>query len=71
MVNMTQSPEAPLAMEAGLPFAGIALVTDYDAGLGDHPDIEPVTQEAVFEVFEANLGKIRELLAAALPRLAS
>lgn len=69
VVNMTQSPEAPLAMEAGIPFAGIALVTDYDAGLEGHPDIEPVTQEAVFEVFEANLGKVRDLLALALPKL--
>ncbi|WP_245598516.1 MTAP family purine nucleoside phosphorylase [Glycomyces arizonensis] len=70
VVNMTQSPEAALAMEAGIPFAGIALVTDYDAGLEGHPDVEPVTQEAVFAVFEANLGKVRELLDAAIPRLA-
>lgn len=70
VVNMTQSPEAPLAMEAGIPFAGIALVTDYDAGLEGDPDIEPVTQEAVFKVFEANLDKVRNLLTTALPRLA-
>ncbi|MCH7232292.1 S-methyl-5'-thioadenosine phosphorylase [Glycomyces sp. L485] len=70
VVNMTQSPEAPLAAEAGIPFAGIALVTDYDAGLDEDPDVEAVTQEAVFKVFEANLGKVRELLAAAVPKLA-
>ncbi|GAB3651117.1 MTAP family purine nucleoside phosphorylase [Glycomyces tarimensis] len=71
VVNMTQSPEAALAAEAGIPFAGIALVTDYDAGLDEDPDIEPVTQEAVFAVFEANLGKVRRLLAAAIPKLAT
>lgn len=70
VVNMTQSPEAPLAMEAGIPFVGIALVTDYDAGLDEDPGIEPVSQEAVFAVFEANLHKVRELLDAAIPRLA-
>lgn len=70
VVNMTQAPEAALAAEAGLPFAGIALVTDYDAGLGEDPEIEPVTQEAVFTVFEANLHRVRELLEAAVPRLA-
>jgi 5'-methylthioadenosine phosphorylase len=70
VVNMTQSPEAPLAMEAGIPFVGIALVTDYDAGLDEEPDIEPVSQETVFAVFEANLHKVRELLDAAIPRLA-
>jgi 5'-methylthioadenosine phosphorylase len=66
---MTQSPEAPLAKEAGLPFVGIALVTDYDAGLDEDPDIEPVTQEAVFAVFNENLHKVRGLLNAAFPKL--
>jgi 5'-methylthioadenosine phosphorylase len=69
VVNMTQSPEAPLAKEAGIPFVGIALVTDYDAGLDEDPDIEPVTQEAVFAVFDANLHKVRDLLNAAIPNL--
>lgn len=70
VVNMTQSPEAVLAMEAGIPFAGVALVTDYDAGLEKHPGIASVTQEAVFAMFEANLDKVRELLSTAIPKLA-
>ena len=45
VVNMTGYPEAVLAAEAGLPFAAVALVTDYDAGVDGR---EPVTQEAVF-----------------------
>jgi 5'-methylthioadenosine phosphorylase len=71
VVNMTQAPEAALAMEAGIPFAGIALVTDYDAGLESDPGVEAVSQEAVFAVFEANLHKVRALLEAAFPKLAA
>ena len=71
VVNMTQSPEAPLAMEAGIPFAGIALVTDYEAGLDEDPGVAPVTDAAVLAVFEANLHKVRALLYAAVPKLAA
>lgn len=69
VVNMTQAPEAALAAEAGIPFAGIAMVTDYDAGLDEDPEVEPVTQEAVFAMFEENLGKVRRLLKAAVPKV--
>ncbi|NDL58155.1 MTAP family purine nucleoside phosphorylase [Phytoactinopolyspora mesophila] len=69
VINMTQYPEAALAGEAGIPFAGIALVTDYDAGLDDDPGVQPVTQETVFQVFEENLHRVRALLAAAIPNL--
>ena len=57
VVNMTQHPEAALAREAGIPFGAVALVTDYDAGLAGRPDIEPVSQERVFELFEHNLDR--------------
>ena len=33
VVNMTGYPEAVLAAELGIPYASIALVTDYDAGI--------------------------------------
>jgi len=59
VVNMTQHPEAALAREAGLAYAGIALVTDHDAGV---PGVEPVTQDEVFRVFEDNLARLRALL---------
>ena len=32
VINMTQMPEAALAAELGVPYAAIALITDYDAG---------------------------------------
>ena len=43
---MTQYPEAYLARELGMHYAGIALVTDYDTGVEDDPGVEPVTHEA-------------------------
>lgn len=69
LVNMTQCPEAQLAREAGLPFAGVALVTDYDTGVAEEPGIEPVTQEQVFAIFELNVGRVRDLLLEVIPRL--
>ena len=48
VVNMTQYPEAALANEAGIPYAAVALVTDYDAGLEGRDDIAPVTMDEVF-----------------------
>lgn len=68
VVNMTQAPEAPLAREANIPYCGIALVTDYDAGLKELPDVEPVTQEKVMEVIDNNVSRVRELLFRAIPK---
>jgi 5'-methylthioadenosine phosphorylase len=69
VINMTQYPEAALAAEAALPYAGLALVTDYDSGVDDDPDVAPVSQEEVFSFFEQNVGRLRDLLVAAAPRL--
>jgi 5'-methylthioadenosine phosphorylase len=72
IVNMTQHPEAPLAAELGLCYAGIGLVTDYDAGLDDNPDAPPVTIDEVFANFGANIENVREVLRRAvglLPRV--
>jgi 5'-methylthioadenosine phosphorylase len=67
VVNMTGYPEVVLAAEAGIPYAAVALVTDYDAGLDG---VEPVTQDQVFAFFEQNVVKVRELLMAGIPRVA-
>lgn len=71
LVNMTQAPEVALAIEAGLRVVGIGLVTDYDVGLDDDPSVEPVTQEEVFAVIEANAAHVRDVLRGAIPRLPS
>ncbi len=65
-VNMTGAPEAALAAEVGIPYASVALVTDYDAGIDGH---EPVTLEAVLETLRQNVGSVRRLIAAALADL--
>ena len=39
VVNMTQYPEAYLARELGMHYAGIALVTDYDTGVEHDPGV--------------------------------
>jgi 5'-methylthioadenosine phosphorylase len=65
VVNMTQHPEAVLCREAGLRYAAIALITDFDAGL-EGSGIEPVTQEEVFAFFEQNVEVVRQVLFRAL-----
>jgi 5'-methylthioadenosine phosphorylase len=65
LVNMTQHPEAVLARELDIAYAGLALVTDYDAGLAGG-GVEPVTQEQVFAMFDANLERLRSILVRAV-----
>jgi len=65
VINMTQHPEAVLCREAGLRYAAIALITDFDAGL-EGTGIPAVTQEEVFAFFEANVETVRKVLFRAL-----
>lgn len=69
VVNMTQYPEAWLARELQICYATVALVTDYDVGLEGDPGVEPVSAEAAFGVFAANLSRLRDLLFRAIPRV--
>jgi len=67
VIGMTNMPEAKLAREAELPYASVAMVTDYDCWHEAFAHVE-VTQ--ILEVLTANAGKARALvghLAAALP----
>jgi 5'-methylthioadenosine phosphorylase len=59
LVGMTGHPEAVLARELALCYTPLALVTDLDAGVEEG---EGVTQQEVFEVFAANVSRLRELL---------
>lgn len=69
VVNMTQYPEAYLAREIGMHYAGIALVTDYDTGVDDDPAVQPVTQAEVFACFDANIHRVQALLRELIPSL--
>jgi len=66
IVNMTQYPEAALARELGICYAGIALVTDYDAGLEGVAGIEAVTMDAVFKMLADNVERVQRLLGRAI-----
>ncbi len=63
VVGMTQYPEIALVRELGMCALGIAMVTDLDAGLEADPAVAAVSTRAVMEVFAANVGNLRELLA--------
>lgn len=70
VVNMTQYPEAYLARELGLCYAGLALVTDHDSGAEDPASGAigaPVTMEAVMAVLADNVARTRALLARCIP----
>jgi 5'-methylthioadenosine phosphorylase len=69
VVNMTAYPEAVLARELEMAAVNISMVTDYDAGVVSSADVEPVSAQQVVEVFRANLAKLRDLLATAVPAL--
>ena len=59
VINMSVAPEASLAMEAGIPYAAVALSTDYDSWKHDE---EPVTWEDVLKVFNENVIHVTRLL---------
>jgi len=69
VINMTQYPEVILARELEMAALNISLITDYDTGLEDDPDVEPVSHTAVIETFTANNAKLRDLLFDLVPAL--
>ena len=56
VIGMTAMPEAKLAREAELPYALLALATDYDCW---HQAEEDVTVEAVLKVMGENVARAR------------
>ncbi len=65
VVGMTGLPEAIFAREAGIEYAALGIVTNFGAGLTQ----QKVEHEAVTEVMNEVLPKIRELMLAAATRL--
>ncbi|HVT25854.1 MAG TPA: S-methyl-5'-thioadenosine phosphorylase [Rhizomicrobium sp.] len=66
VIGMTAMPEAKLAREAELPYALVAMVTDYDCW---HPDHDHVTVDQVIKVLTANAENARQLVMAVAPKL--
>ncbi len=59
VINMSTAPECILANELGIPYAAIALSTDYDCWKTDE---DPVTWEEVLKVFNQNVENVIKLL---------
>ena len=59
VIGMTNMPEAKLAREAEMPYATIAMVTDYDCW---HPDHDAVTVDSIIEVLNSNSNNAKKLV---------
>lgn len=59
VINMSTAPEVILANEAGIPYAAVAMSTDYDCWKNDE---EAVSWEAVIETFRKNVHNVTALL---------
>jgi 5'-methylthioadenosine phosphorylase len=66
VIGMTAMPEAKLAREAELPYALVAMVTDFDCW---HPDHDHVTVEQVIRILSANADNARRLIRRVAPKL--
>ncbi len=59
VINMSTAPEAMLANEAGIPYAAVAMSTDYDCWKEDEA---PVTWDEILKVFNQNADNVKQLL---------
>jgi 5'-methylthioadenosine phosphorylase len=66
IIGMTALPEARLAREAGICYATLACVTDYDTW---HPDHATVTADMIIANLTANVATARRVVAAAIAAL--
>src|SRR5258708_37369682 len=66
VIGMTGMPEAKLAREAELPYALLALATDYDCW---HESEEDVSVEAIVAVLRRNVAAARGIVSELAPRL--
>lgn len=66
VINMSIAPEAILANELAIPYATIAMSTDYDC-LFD--DVEPVTWDDILKVFHQNVNKVTSVLTTVIKKI--
>lgn len=66
IINMSVAPEAMLANEAGIPYAVVAMSTDYDCWKEDE---EPVSWDEILAVFNENAERVKTLLTTAIPKI--
>ena len=68
IIGMTTVPECILANELGIPYATIAMSTDYDCWKKNE---KPVTFEMVLQTMKENTDKVKQLLLKAIPLIAN
>jgi 5'-methylthioadenosine phosphorylase len=68
IIGMTTVPECILANEAEIPYATIAMATDYDCWKKGEA---PVTFEMILQRMKENADKVKQLLLKAIPRIAN
>lgn len=66
IINMSIAPECILANEAGVPYAAVAMSTDYDCWKSDE---EPVTWDDILAVFNKNADNVKRLLLETIPKV--
>jgi len=66
VINMSIAPEAILANEAGIPYAAVAMSTDYDCWKTDE---EPVSWDEILKIFGANVEKVTNLIKNVIPEV--
>ena len=66
VINMSVATEAALANELGIPYAAIAMSTDYDCWKEDE---EPVTWQEILEVSNKNASNVKDLLIKAISKI--
>jgi 5'-methylthioadenosine phosphorylase len=66
IINMSVATETVLANEIGIPYAAVAMSTDYDCWKNDE---EPVSWEAISQVFSENAARVTALLKSVVSRI--
>jgi 5'-methylthioadenosine phosphorylase len=66
VINMSIAPETILANEAGIPYAAVAMSTDYDCWKDDEA---PVTWEEILEIFGKNVNNVIALLSTVIKKV--
>ncbi|MFX1592138.1 MAG: S-methyl-5'-thioadenosine phosphorylase [Promethearchaeota archaeon] len=66
VINMSIAPETILANELGIPYAAVAMSTDYDCWKEDEV---PVTWEEILEIFSKNVDNVIALLSNTIKKM--
>ena len=67
VINMSIAPECALANEANIPYAAVAMSTDYDCWKTDEA---PVTWDEILKIFSRNVDKMIRLMLLTVPKIA-